>query len=239
MLLGIRRILVVVDKSSLKDYSNLLGNGRAFGIDIKLICQNKPSGIVHGLRLCKNEIKKQNFVLYLGDNIFYGHGLVDLLNNCKKITNKYSSILTQRTQFPENFGILYKNKNNEPTKIIEKPKSSKSNEAVTGIYFYNNEVLDFLNKIGFSKRKELEITDLNNLLIKKKKLKHFELGRGTIWHDCGSINEMIDASYLFYMIEKKQKFKVYCPEEISFRNKWITKKQLIRMIRGSEGQRGG
>ncbi len=226
MLLGIKRFVIIVDNSNLKDYSDLLGNGKNLGINIKFICQDKPNGIVHALLLCKAEIKKKNFVLYLGDNIFYGHGLIDTLNKYKKIIKNYSSIFTCKTEFPQNFGVLYKNKNLEPTKIIEKPKFPKNNEIVTGIYFYNNEVLKLLSKIKYSKRRELEITDLNNLLLKKKKLKHFELGRGTIWHDCGSISEMMDASNLFYMIEKKNNFKVYCPEEISLNNKWISKKQL-------------
>jgi glucose-1-phosphate thymidylyltransferase len=228
MLLGIRKILIVVDKSSLSDYKNLLGDGKKFGISIKFICQNKPKGIVHALSLCKNEIKKQHFVLYLGDNIFYGHGLIEIFNKAKNILKDYSSIFTHQTEFPKNFGILYKNKNQEPTKIVEKPKSEKNNEAVTGIYFYNNQVLKLLDKITYSKRRELEITDLNNLLLKQKKLKYFELGRGIIWHDCGSITEMLNISHLFYMIEKRQNFKVYCPEEISLKNKWISKKQLSK-----------
>jgi len=226
MLIGIKKILIVVDKNHLSDFQKLLLDGSQFGIKINFIEQDQPNGIVHALKICQKYIKKNDFVLYLGDNIFYGHGIIDTFNKAKKIIFKSSSIFTYKTTNPKAFGILKKNNAGNMLKIYEKPLKSISDEAVTGIYFYNNEVLKFIKKIRYSKRKELEISDLNNLLISKKKLKYFYLGRGATWYDCGSIDEMVIASNFFYEIEKKQGNKVYCPEEISYIKNWISKKKL-------------
>lgn len=231
MLIGIKDILIVVDKNHLSEYKKLLLDGSQFGIKINFVVQERPNGIVHAIEICKKYIMNQNFVLYLGDNIFYGHGIIDIFNLAKKNISKISSIFTYKTTNPKAFGILKKNKANKMLKIYEKPSKSVGDEAVTGIYFYNYRVLNFINKINYSKRKELEITDLNNLLIEKKKLKYFYLGRGATWFDCGSIDEMVNATNLFSSIEKKQGTKVYCPEEISFTNKWITEKKLKLKIK--------
>lgn len=231
MLIGIKNILIVVGKNHLNDYQKLLLDGSQFGIKINFIEQDQPKGIVHALKISQKYIKKNNFVLYLGDNIFYGHGVIDIFNKAKKIIFKLSSIFTYKTMNPKAFGILKKDNTGNMLKIYEKPLKYISDEAVTGIYFYNNQVLKFIKKIKYSKRKELEISDLNNLLISKKKLKYFYLGRGSTWYDCGSIDEMVTASNYFYEIEQKQGNKVYCPEEVSYNKNWISKKKLKNMLK--------
>jgi glucose-1-phosphate thymidylyltransferase len=231
MLIGIKNILIVVSKNHLDDFKKILLDGSQFGIKINFIEQDQPKGIVHALKICQKYIKKRNFVLYLGDNIFYGHGIIDIFNKAKKIIFKLSSVFTYKTTNPKAFGILKKDNIGNMLKIYEKPLKYISDEAVTGIYFYNNQVLKFIKKIKYSKRKELEISDLNNLLISKKKLKYFYLGRGSTWYDCGSIDEMVTASNFFYEIEQKQGDKIYCPEEVSYNKNWISKKKLKNMLK--------
>jgi glucose-1-phosphate thymidylyltransferase len=231
MLIGIKNILIVVSKNHSNDFQKLLLDGSQLGIKINFIEQDQPNGIVHALKICQKYIKKNNFVLYLGDNIFYGHGVINIFNKAKKIIFKLSSVFTYKTTNPKAFGILKKDNMGNMVKIYEKPLKYISDEAVTGIYFYNNQVLKLIKKIKYSKRKELEISDLNNLLISKKKLKYFYLGRGSTWYDCGSIDEMVTASNFFYEIEQKQGNKVYCPEEVSYNKNWISKKKIKKYVK--------
>ena len=160
MLAGIRDILIISTPEDLPKYKSLLSSGKSIGMNFLYKEQVSPDGLAQALILGEEFIGNENVCLILGDNIFYGHGLIEIFNKANNIIKDYSSIFTHQTEFPKNFGILYKNKNHEPIKIVEKPKSEKNNEAVTGIYFYNNQVLKLLDKITYSKRRELEITDL-------------------------------------------------------------------------------
>ncbi len=224
MLMKLNKIFIVVTKNDHQQYEKLLGNGSKYGITIKYIFQNKPMGIADGLLKCEKYIGKNRVCLILGDNIFYGS---DLKLNFSKISNaKKNTIIGYRVRKPENYGVINFNKKNRILSIEEKPKKPKSNYAVTGIYFYENYIFDYLKKIKPSKRNELEITDLNNLLIKRKKLQYEIFGRGYAWLDAGTFEDLIETSRMIAILESRQNLKVACLEEIAFNNKWINKKQI-------------
>jgi len=230
MLAGIRDILLITTAFDLKNYKKLFGNGSKIGIKLKYQIQKKPKGLVDAFIIGKNFIGKNSVCLILGDNIFYGDGLIDYLNKSKDIVykEKKAVIFTYSVSNPSDYGIVSR-KNNKFTKIIEKPKKTNSNKAVVGLYFYPNSILEYSKLVNFSKRKELEITDLNNIYLKKKELEVLELGRGFSWHDGGSPGSLQDVSQFIQTIEKRMQYKIACIEEIAFNNKWISKKQLIKL----------
>ena len=224
MLMKIKKILIVVTKNDYDQYEKLLSDGSKYGIKINYIFQNNPLGIADGLLRCEKLIGKNRVCLILGDNIFYGS---DLKLNFTKISNsKKNTIIGYRVRKPENYGVINFNKNNKIQSIKEKPKKPKSNYAVTGIYFYENYIFKYLKKLKPSRRNELEITDLNNLLIKNKKLECKVFGRGYAWLDAGTFEDLIETSRMIAIIESRQNLKVACLEEIAFNNKWISKKQI-------------
>ena len=223
MLINIKDICLVVTKNDYFQYEKLLGNGSKYGISIKYIFQNEPKGIAEGLIRCKEYIKKRRICLILGDNIFYGS---DLKKNFLKISNlKKNSIVGYQVSKPQNYGVI-SFKNNKIHSIIEKPKNPKSNFAVTGIYFYENHIFNYLKKIKPSKRNELEISDLNNLLIKSKKLNFKIFGRGYAWLDAGTFDDLLETGKMISTIESRQNLKIACLEEIAFNNGWISKNQI-------------
>ena len=168
--------------------------------------------------------------MILGDNIFYGQGLKDCLDRGKK--NKTgATIYSYQIKNPQNFGVINFDKNNKPIKIEEKPKQPKSNYAVTGLYFYDKHVSSYAKKLKPSKRGELEITDLNTIYLKKKKLKVEILGRGFAWLDTGSSENLLAASQFVETIEKRQGYKIACLEEIALRNKWLNRKKLKKNLK--------
>jgi glucose-1-phosphate thymidylyltransferase len=230
MLAGIRDILLITTAFDLKNYKKLFGNGSKIGIKLKYQIQKKPKGLVDAFIIGKNFIGKNSVCLILGDNIFYGDGLIDYLKKSKDIVykEKKAVIFTYPVSNPSDYGIVSR-KNNKFTKIIEKPKKTNSNKAVVGLYFYPNSILEYSKLVNFSKRKELEITDLNNIYLKKKELEVLELGRGFSWHDGGSPGSLQDVSQFIQTIEKRMQYKIACIEEIAFNNKWISKKQLIKL----------
>jgi glucose-1-phosphate thymidylyltransferase len=230
MLAGIRNILLITTAFDLKNYKKLFGNGSKIGIKLKYQIQKKPKGLVDAFIIGKNFIGKNSVCLILGDNIFYGDGLIDYLKKSKDIVykEKKAVIFTYPVSNPSDYGIVSR-KNNKFTKIIEKPKKTNSNKAVVGLYFYPNSILEYSKLVNFSKRKELEITDLNNIYLKKKELEVLELGRGFSWHDGGSPGSLQDVSQFIQTIEKRMQYKIACIEEIAFNNKWISKKQLIKL----------
>jgi len=230
MLAGIRDILLITTAFDLKNYKKLFGNGSKIGIKLKYQIQKKPKGLADAFIIGKNFIGKNSVCLILGDNIFYGDGLIDYLNKSKDIVykEKKAVIFTYPVSNPSDYGIVSK-KNNKFTKIIEKPKKTNSNKAVVGLYFYPNSILEYSKLVNFSKRKELEITDLNNIYLKKKELEVLELGRGFSWHDGGTPGSLQDVSQFIQTIEKRMQYKIACIEEIAFNNKWISKKKLIKL----------
>jgi len=227
MLSKIREINIISSKDFISFYKKLLGDGSQLGLKFNYIIQEKPRGIAEALLLSKKNIGKSDFCLILGDNIFYGNNLTLLLDKAKK-SNK-SCIFTYRVSNPQDYGVVNK-KNNKIIDIVEKPKKFIGNQAVTGLYFYKNKAINIAEKLKPSKRGELEITDLNKILIKKKQIKELMLNRGNAWMDAGSFQSYLDASNMISVIQKRQNINIGCIEEIAFRNKWISKKNLSKLL---------
>tara|TARA_B100001093_G_C26852281_1_gene1025655 strand:+ start:1855 stop:2733 length:879 start_codon:yes stop_codon:yes gene_type:complete len=226
MLAGIREILLITSKEYISNYKQLLGNGSDFGVRIQYKIQKKPDGIASAINLGKKFIGKSNVCLILGDNIFHGQGLFEKLETA--ISRKTgATIFGYQVKDPERYGVV-EFKNDKVKTLIEKPKKTKSNFAVTGLYFYDNNVLNLINNINPSKRGELEITDLNKEYLKIDQLYVEKFGRGFAWLDTGTHESLLDASQYIQTIEHRQGLKVACLEEIAFRNNWISKKELIK-----------
>ena len=229
MLAKIKNILIIVNKGQLSQYKNLLGDGKNLGIKLKYLEQDKPKGLPDAFILGKNFIKKDNIALILGDNFFYGQSLTKTLLKCVKIKQGCRVILHKVTN-PEKFGVA-KVKNNKIKLIKEKPKRFISDLAITGLYFFDNNVVNYSNSLKPSKRKELEITDLLNKYRKKNKLSAGYIGRGGAWLDTGSIDDFYKTSNFVSAIENRQGFKIACIEEIAFNNNWIKKKEILNSIK--------
>ena len=229
MLANIRDILIIVNPGQLKNFKNLLGNGRRYGIKIKYKVQNKPKGLPEAFILGKNFIKKENVALILGDNFFYGQSLTSKLE--KSLTHKSGArIFLKKVNKPENYGIA-KIKKNQIEKIVEKPRKFISDYAITGLYFFDNNVYKYAKTLKSSKRGELEITDLLNIYKKNKKLRFEHIGRGAVWSDAGKIDDMTNVSSFVQSVEKVQGIKIACLEEISLFKKWISNKIISKNIK--------
>lgn len=235
MLANIKDILIISRKEDLSKFKRLLGNGSSLGIKITYAAQNKPRGLVDAFIIGKKFIKKEDVCLVLGDNLFYGDGLPKLLNDAiNYVENKKKAIIfSYKVSNPSNYGVV-KEKNNKIQSIIEKPKNSKSKDAIIGLYVYPNKVIELSKKIKPSKRGELEITDLNNLFLKEKKLELRKFGRGIAWFDTGSAENLYEASQLIRIMEKRIGYKIGCPEEISFNKNWIGIKKYKKNIKKYE-----
>ena len=225
MLANIRNILMIVNPGQINNFQNLLGDGSRFGIKISFITQDKPRGLPDAFNLGKKFIANDNVALILGDNFFYGQSLTKKLEKSSTF-NSGCNIFLKDVNQPQNFGIA-KIKNNKIEKIIEKPKKFISRSAITGLYFFDNNVTKFTENLRPSKRSELEITDLINLYKKKNKLKFELIGRGAIWSDAGQIEDLANVSNYVRSIEKVQGIKIACLEEIALSKKWITKKKIL------------
>lgn len=230
MLAGIRDILIIVNPSELKVFKNLLGNGDLYGINIKYKIQEKPNGIAEALIISENFLKESPCALILGDNIFYGSNLEQILLDVSKNNLDGATIFSYQVNMPDQYGVVKFNKFNRPIKLIEKPKKFVSNHAVTGLYFYDSKASKYAKTLKPSKRGELEITDLNNIYLKKKKLKVEKFGRGYAWLDTGNCDNLLEASNFICNIERRQSLKISCIEEISFNKKWIDRKKLSKSI---------
>ena len=223
MLAGIREILVIVNKGQLNQFRKILQDGSRIGIKIKYVEQSSPRGLPDAFILGESFIGKSNVSLILGDNFFYGQSLTKKLKDCVKLKSG-CKILVHPVNNPELYGVASVNAKNKINSIIEKPKNSKSNLAVTGLYFFDNKVVNFSKTLRPSKRKELEIVDLLNKYKKKKKLSAEFLGRGGAWLDTGSIDDFYKTSSFVSSLENRQGLKIACLEEIALSNKWINKK---------------
>jgi glucose-1-phosphate thymidylyltransferase len=234
MLAGIRDILIICDQENLNSFKNLLGNGSNFGLKFKYKVQNKPDGIASAIILGEKFIKNDKVCLILGDNIFYGQDFQRKLS--KAISSDLgANIFAYKVADPKNYGIINTDKRNNPTSIVEKPANPKSNWAVTGLYFYNNTVIEKAKHLKKSKRGEYEISDINNIYLKEGDLGVQYFGRGFAWLDTGTCDNLISASQFVETIEKRQGLKIACLEEIAFRNNWIKKKEIIKIFRGNIG----
>ena len=229
MLAGIKNILLVVNKGQRQQFKNLLQDGARFGIKINYIEQEKPKGLPDAFILGEKFIGKDNIALILGDNFFFGQSLTKKLKNCLTL-NSGCKILVHPVSKPELYGVATTNKKNKIVSIREKPRNSKSNLAITGLYFFDNKVVNYSKSLKPSKRKELEIVDILNIYKKKNKLSAEHLGRGGAWLDTGSIDDYYNTSNFVSTLENRQGFKIACLEEIALKNNWINKKNIKKAI---------
>ncbi len=230
MLSGIKDILIIVNKGQLNQFKKILPNGNNLGIKISYTEQEHPKGLPDAFIIGKNFIGKNNVALILGDNFFYGESLTKKLKKCVKL-NKGAQVILHWVSNPSSYGVAKINNKNKIVKIIEKPKKAFSNLAVTGLYFFDNNVINYCENLKPSKRNEIEIVDLLNKYKKKNKLSAEFLGRGAAWLDTGSIKDFYNASAFVSALEKRQGLKIACLEEIAFNNKWIKKKNIVEAIK--------
>ena len=230
MLAGIKEILIIVNKGQISQFRRVLKNGEHLGIKITYKEQNNPNGLPEAFLIGEKFINNQNVALILGDNFFYAQSLTKTLQNSVKLKSG-AKVFLHPVKNPKLYGIATLNKKNKIIKIIEKPLKTKSNLAVTGLYFFDKNVVNLSKKLEPSKRKELEIVDLLNKYKKKNKLSAEFLGRGGAWLDAGSIDDFYDTTAFVSAIEKRQGFKIACLEEISLRKKWISKKEINESIK--------
>ena len=228
MLANIKNILMIVNPGQIENFKSLLGDGKKFGIKIQYKIQKKPKGLADAFILGKNFIKNDNVALILGDNFFYGQSLTDKLEK-SLAHNSGARIFLKNVKTPENFGVA-KIINNKIKKIIEKPKKFISNYAITGLYFFDNKVVNYAKQLKPSKRGEIEITDILNIYKDSENLHYEHIGRGAIWSDAGKIEDMTNVSAFVQSVEKVQSIKIACLEEIALSKKWINKKQLLKNI---------
>ncbi|EJL7891282.1 glucose-1-phosphate thymidylyltransferase RfbA [Campylobacter coli] len=228
MLAKIREVLIISTPKDTSKFQELFGDGSWLGMEISYCVQEQPKGLAEGLILADNFIKNDDIALILGDNIFYGQGFSDLLQNAKNDSkNGYASIFSYHVKDPERFGVAEISKNGEVLSLEEKPQYPKSNYAVTGLYFYDNSAIEIAKSVKPSSRRELEITDVNIEYLKQNRLKSQILGRGFAWIDTGTHDSLIEASEFVQTIELRQGYKIACLEEIAFRNNWIDERRLL------------
>ncbi|WP_440919486.1 sugar nucleotidyltransferase [Candidatus Pelagibacter sp.] len=229
MLAKIREVLIIVNKGQLDQYKKIIPDGDRLGMKISYKEQDKPRGLPDAFILGEDFIKKDKVSMILGDNFFYGQSLTKILNNCVKL-QQGAKVLLHKVANPENFGVAILNKK-KIVKIKEKPKNFISNYAITGLYFFDNKVIQYAKKLKPSKRNELEITDLLNEYRKRNKLSAELIGRGGAWLDTGSIEDFYKTSNFVSVIENQQGFKIACLEEIAFNNGWIQKNDIKKSIK--------
>ena len=230
MLADIKDILIVTSASDKLAFQKLLGNGSNFGINLSFTTQSNPDGIAQAFILGEEFIGKDNVCLILGDNIFYGHGFSHMLQQAVK-RKSGSTIFAYQVKNPQEFGVVEFNNQGQAISIEEKPFKPKSNFAVTGLYFYDNDVVNIAKTIKTSKRGELEITFVNQIYLKNNNLHVQQLGRGFAWLDTGTQESLLNASQFMETIENRQGFKIGCLEEIAFNKGWLSKKELLKIIK--------
>tara|TARA_B100000131_G_scaffold281607_1_gene288258 strand:+ start:967 stop:1848 length:882 start_codon:yes stop_codon:yes gene_type:complete len=228
MLSGIRKILIISTPEDISKYEYLLGNGSTIGLELSYKIQPSPDGLAQAFIIGESFIKDDDVCLILGDNVFYGGGLPDRLKRSVEEVKKNQNavIFGYYVNDPERYGVVEFDDNGEAISIEEKPRNPMSNYAVSGIYFYPNNVIEFAKKQKPSERGELEITDINKKYLSSKKLKVERMGRGFAWLDTGTQESLLEASQFVQTLERRQGMKVSCIEEIAFRMKYIDKKQL-------------
>jgi len=230
MLANIRDILIIVNKGQLDQYKKILPNGDNLGIKITYEEQNKPRGLPDAFIIGEKFIKNNNVALILGDNFFYGQNLTKNLIKSSKLNNG-ANVLLHKVLKPELFGVAKLNSNNKIIYIKEKPKKFLSDYVITGLYFFDREVVKYSKKLKPSKRGELEITDLLNIYLKKKQLKADFIGRGGAWLDTGTMDDYYKTIQFVSAVENRQGLKIACLEEIALNKKWIKKNKILKAIR--------
>ena len=229
MLAGIKNILIIVNKGQLGQFKKILQDGKRFGVKITYIEQSSPKGLPDAFLLGEHFIGKDKVALILGDNFFYGQSLTKKLKDCIKL-NSGCKVLLHPVSKPELYGVAKINSKKKIVSIKEKPKKTNSNLAITGLYFFDNKVINYSKSLKPSKRNELEMVDLLNNYKRNNKLKAEFLGRGGAWLDTGSINDFYNTSAFVSALENRQGFKIACLEEIAFKSKWINKRDVREAI---------
>lgn len=228
MLAGIKDILIISTPHDLPNFEDLLGNGSQFGIQLHYAQQPSPDGLAQAFIIGEDFIGDDNVAMILGDNIYYGNGFTSILKEAVENTeNGKATIFGYYVQDPERFGIVEFSNNGKVISVEEKPKFPKSNYCITGLYFYDNKVVEYAKKVKPSTRGELEITDLNRMYLENDSLNVKLLGRGYAWLDTGTMDSLLEASEFVQMIEKRQSIKISALEEIAYHNDWIDKDTLL------------
>lgn len=226
MLAGIRDILIISTMEDLPNYQKLLGDGTKFGLKLEYKTQPSPNGLAQAFIIGEKFIGSDSVCLILGDNVFWGHGFTPLLLNAVS-KEEGATVFGYQVNDPERYGVVEFDQNSKAVSIEEKPKNPKSNFAITGLYFYDNNVVEIAKKIKPSKRGELEITSINQVYLAQGKLDVELLGRGFAWLDTGTFDSLLDASTFVSAIEKRQGYKIACLEEIAWKNAWLNDMQIL------------
>lgn len=231
MLAGIRDILIITLPDEACLFQKLLGNGQQWGVQFHYAVQPQPTGIPEAFIIGETFIGNDDVCLILGDNLIYGQGLQTTLANATQLHGSGATIFAYPVRDPERYGIVLLDEKGQAIDLQEKPKNPRSNLAVIGMYFYDNQVIDIAKQLRPSLRGELEITDVNNHYLHKNELRVFNLGRGMAWLDTGTPEALLDANNFIHVIEKRQGLKICCPEEIAWRCKYISDTQFEKLAR--------
>lgn len=238
MLAGIREILIISTPDDLPNYKNLLGDGAQFGVNFSYAVQPEPEGLAQAFIIGKDFIGADGVCLVLGDNVFFGQYFSPKLQQAARL-KKGATIFGYRVKDPQRFGVIEYGSDGQVLAIEEKPEKPKSNYAITGLYFFDNEVVEIASTIKPSKRGELEITDVLNAYLNRNELSVELLGRGFAWLDTGTHDSLIDAGQFVKTIEDRQGYKIACLEEIAFKNGWLSREALIEKGQSLAGTKYG
>ncbi len=233
MLAGIKKVMIISTYEDISRFEALLGDGSQWGMKFEYAIQPKPEGLAQAFIIAEEFICSSPVCLILGDNIYYGAGLSALLQRASSHKDG-ATVFGYQVNDPERFGVVEFDKNYQVISIEEKPEKPKSNFAVTGLYFYDNDVIEIAKHVKPSSRGELEITDINNVYLQMGKLNVELLRRGFAWLDTGTHDTLLEASQFVQTIEKRQGYKVACPEEIAYNNHWIDRSQLLQLAKPLE-----
>ena len=225
MLSGIREVLIISTPQDTPRFEQLFGDGSSLGISLSYAVQPSPDGLAQAFIIGEKFIAGESCALILGDNLFFGHSIPQMLSSCSE-KNKGATVFAYPVKDPERYGVVSFDNNHVVNSLEEKPENPKSKYAVTGLYFYDNDIVDIAKSVNPSSRGELEITDINREYLSRNELEVIVMGRGTTWLDAGTHDSLIDASNYVHMIQSRQGLLISCPEEIAWRNHWISDDQL-------------